>query len=613
MTWNPQAHDLYAVQHGRDDLYRSWPQYFSRWQSAILPSEEFFRVPDGFDGGWPYYYFDWMAGEEAAEPGVRRRRQEGRRRRQADAAARRLPRPLRPQRPALLPGHAVPGALPPRRLHRLPRLDDPHALLAGRLHRRLRADAGRQAEPANGKCSPTASPASIRSPTPATRPAARWGWPRARTARSTSARASRAGSGRSPIAASATGSARRSSRRWSTRKTGADAHPPAGRAEGRPRRRGLRGRRQALSDLLRRLPPGQRQGRWRSASRRWRRRSWARRQQAAPDLGGAVRPAGRDPGRRQGLQRRHAGQRLPQRRAGLADADLHPPELRQPRAGRQRRRSRRSAGQGSWTPPTSPVPERGLGATPAAAPATPAPTAPADLADARRRRRRADVDARPGPSTGRCDAGRRRSSPARCARCGAGRGCRTAPPEGPRRPPERRRSSSCRSTAGGGTTTPRRRYRRCSGSSTAACGPKGSSPAFRARRFRTTTRSPPASIRATMASLATPWSMPGSPAGSRSAIRDRSAMRRGGAASRCGSPRSDRAAGGGLFWPGSEAAIGGIVRSEWAPTTKACPTGPRRSPAAMARSAAGGAAGPAADYFSDVDDAGHTSARSPVN
>ena len=84
------------------------------------------------------------AGEEAAQPGVRRRRQEGRRRRQADPADGRLPRPLRPERSALLPGLAVPRALPPRRLHRLPRLDDPHALLAGRLHRRLRADEGRQ-------------------------------------------------------------------------------------------------------------------------------------------------------------------------------------------------------------------------------------------------------------------------------------------------------------------------------------------------------------------------------------------------------------------------------------------------------------------------------------
>lgn len=68
MTWNPHAHDLYALQHGRDDLYRSWSQYYSRWQSAVLPSEEFFRVTEGFDGGWPYYYFDWMQGRKLLNP-----------------------------------------------------------------------------------------------------------------------------------------------------------------------------------------------------------------------------------------------------------------------------------------------------------------------------------------------------------------------------------------------------------------------------------------------------------------------------------------------------------------------------------------------------------------
>lgn len=68
MAWNHQANDLYALQHGRDDLYRSWSQYFSRWHSAVLPSEEFFRVTDGFDGGWPYYYYDHMKGKKLLNP-----------------------------------------------------------------------------------------------------------------------------------------------------------------------------------------------------------------------------------------------------------------------------------------------------------------------------------------------------------------------------------------------------------------------------------------------------------------------------------------------------------------------------------------------------------------
>ena len=68
MTWNRQVGQLYALQHGRDDLYRSWSQFYSRWQSAILPSEEFFKVTEGFDGGWPYYYYDWMQGKKLLNP-----------------------------------------------------------------------------------------------------------------------------------------------------------------------------------------------------------------------------------------------------------------------------------------------------------------------------------------------------------------------------------------------------------------------------------------------------------------------------------------------------------------------------------------------------------------
>lgn len=68
MTWNRQQKQLYALQHGRDDLYRSWPQYFSRWQNAVLPSEEFMLVTEGFDGGWPYYYYDWMQKKKLLNP-----------------------------------------------------------------------------------------------------------------------------------------------------------------------------------------------------------------------------------------------------------------------------------------------------------------------------------------------------------------------------------------------------------------------------------------------------------------------------------------------------------------------------------------------------------------
>jgi glucose/arabinose dehydrogenase/cytochrome c5 len=68
MAWNHQDNTLYVVQHGRDNLNRNWPQYFTPWQSAMLPSEEFLKVKDGTDAGWPYYFYDQMKGKKLLNP-----------------------------------------------------------------------------------------------------------------------------------------------------------------------------------------------------------------------------------------------------------------------------------------------------------------------------------------------------------------------------------------------------------------------------------------------------------------------------------------------------------------------------------------------------------------
>jgi glucose/arabinose dehydrogenase/mono/diheme cytochrome c family protein len=68
MDWNHKENALYALQHGRDDLHRSWPAYYNAWQSAVFPSEEFFKVTDGFDGGWPYYYYDQIQQKKLLNP-----------------------------------------------------------------------------------------------------------------------------------------------------------------------------------------------------------------------------------------------------------------------------------------------------------------------------------------------------------------------------------------------------------------------------------------------------------------------------------------------------------------------------------------------------------------
>jgi glucose/arabinose dehydrogenase len=44
ISWNEDDNSLYALQHGRDYLHGHAPQYFSPWQNAVLPAEEFMRI-----------------------------------------------------------------------------------------------------------------------------------------------------------------------------------------------------------------------------------------------------------------------------------------------------------------------------------------------------------------------------------------------------------------------------------------------------------------------------------------------------------------------------------------------------------------------------------------
>ncbi|MCB0685329.1 MAG: PQQ-dependent sugar dehydrogenase [Saprospiraceae bacterium] len=68
MDWNHQENELYALQHGRDNFTRNWPDQYTAWQSALLPSEEFFRVEEGMNGGWPYFYYDQLQGKKLVNP-----------------------------------------------------------------------------------------------------------------------------------------------------------------------------------------------------------------------------------------------------------------------------------------------------------------------------------------------------------------------------------------------------------------------------------------------------------------------------------------------------------------------------------------------------------------
>ena len=68
INWNPVDKNMYIVQHGRDDLHRTWPEKYTQWQSALLPAEEFLRIKEGTDAGWPYYYYDQLLGKKLLNP-----------------------------------------------------------------------------------------------------------------------------------------------------------------------------------------------------------------------------------------------------------------------------------------------------------------------------------------------------------------------------------------------------------------------------------------------------------------------------------------------------------------------------------------------------------------
>lgn len=58
--WNQVNETLYIVMHGADNLHRLFPNKFTKWQNAVLPSEEMLQVTEGSNFGWPYCYYDQM-------------------------------------------------------------------------------------------------------------------------------------------------------------------------------------------------------------------------------------------------------------------------------------------------------------------------------------------------------------------------------------------------------------------------------------------------------------------------------------------------------------------------------------------------------------------------
>jgi glucose/arabinose dehydrogenase len=68
LAYNPTAHALYGVQHGRDQLNVVAPEHFTAQMNAQLPSEEFQRLDRGANFGWPYCHHDPLQGRRVVAP-----------------------------------------------------------------------------------------------------------------------------------------------------------------------------------------------------------------------------------------------------------------------------------------------------------------------------------------------------------------------------------------------------------------------------------------------------------------------------------------------------------------------------------------------------------------
>lgn len=66
LAWNPHDANLYAVQHGRDQL-DLW-EGFDAEDNAVGPAEELQRLTRGADFGWPYCYYDTRLNRRVLAP-----------------------------------------------------------------------------------------------------------------------------------------------------------------------------------------------------------------------------------------------------------------------------------------------------------------------------------------------------------------------------------------------------------------------------------------------------------------------------------------------------------------------------------------------------------------
>jgi glucose/arabinose dehydrogenase len=68
IEWNANQNALYAVIHGRDAIDTLFPALYTAEDNATRQAEEFHKITDGGDYGWPYTFFDTKLGKRVVAP-----------------------------------------------------------------------------------------------------------------------------------------------------------------------------------------------------------------------------------------------------------------------------------------------------------------------------------------------------------------------------------------------------------------------------------------------------------------------------------------------------------------------------------------------------------------
>jgi glucose/arabinose dehydrogenase len=68
LEWNTSGDDLFVLMHGRDGMNQLWPESFSAAADIEVPAEEFHRLEEGDNFGWPYTYWDPNRNERMIMP-----------------------------------------------------------------------------------------------------------------------------------------------------------------------------------------------------------------------------------------------------------------------------------------------------------------------------------------------------------------------------------------------------------------------------------------------------------------------------------------------------------------------------------------------------------------